>query len=89
MAIKVVNKNKLHPEDLKALMDEVQILQTVDHPNIVKYHETYDDVNYLYLVMEYCPGGELFDHNEVFKKDGKDYTEYDAARVLSQLLSAC
>jgi calcium-dependent protein kinase len=31
----------------------------VDHPNIVKYHETYEDVKYIYLVMELCEGGEL------------------------------
>lgn len=36
-------------------------MQTVDHPNIVKYYETYDDLKYLYLVMELCPGGELID----------------------------
>ena len=39
----------------------MRILTKLDHPNIVKYYETYDDVKYMYLVMEYCPGGELFD----------------------------
>ena len=69
-------------------MDEVQILLTVDHPNIVEYHETYDDVNYLYLVMENCPGGELFDSNEIFKKNNNDYTEMDAANVTAKCLEA-
>jgi len=32
-------------------------------------------VNYLYLVMENCPGGELFDSQDIFQKDGADYTE--------------
>ena len=45
-------------EDLK---EEMRILHSLDHPNIVKYYEMYDDVKYLYLVMEHCPGGELFD----------------------------
>ena len=35
------------------------ILQKVDHPNIVKYHETYEDDKDIYLVMELCEGGEL------------------------------
>ena len=69
-------------------MDEVQILLTVDHPNIVEYYETYDDVNYLYLVMENCPGGELFDSNDIFKKDGADYTEMDAANITAKCLEA-
>lgn len=69
-------------------MDEVSILTTVDHPNIVEYFETYDDVNYLYLVMENCPGGELFDSQDIFTKDGDNYTELTAAHVTSKCLEA-
>ena len=60
VAIKVLNKAKLGNkiEDIK---NEVKILHSLDHPNIVKYYETYDDKKYIYLVMEYCPNGELFD----------------------------
>ena len=35
-------------------------MQQVDHPNIVKYYETYDDKKYIYLCMELCTGGDLF-----------------------------
>ena len=41
-------------------MEEVAILNTLDHPNIVKYYETYDDNKYIYLVMEYISGVQLF-----------------------------
>lgn len=44
-----------------ALHQEVSILQSLDHPNIVKYYETYEDDKFIYLVMELCPGGELFE----------------------------
>ena len=60
IAIKVINKKGLSDEDLNNLMNEVQLMQTVDHPNIVKYYETYDDVKHIYLCMELCTGGELF-----------------------------
>ena len=60
MAIKVIDKSKLSVEDLESLKKEVFIMQTVDHPNIVKYFETYDDKKFIYLVMELCTGGELF-----------------------------
>ncbi len=33
----------------------------LDHPNIVKYYETYNDDKYIYLVMEFIGGGELFE----------------------------
>ena len=36
-------------------------MSQMHHPNIVKYYETYDDSKYIYLVMEYIGGGELFD----------------------------
>lgn len=42
-------------------MEEVAILNKLDHPNIVKYYETYDDAKYIYLVMEYISGMQLFD----------------------------
>jgi serine/threonine protein kinase len=43
-------------------MDEASILIKLDHPNIVKYYETYQDDSNLYLVMEYINGCELFEH---------------------------
>ena len=59
VAIKVINKEKVK-DNIEAIKEEVRILSKLDHPNIVKYYETYDDVKYMYLVMEYCSGGELF-----------------------------
>ena len=60
VAIKVLNKNKLK-DHLEAIKEEVSILTKLDHPNIVKYYETYIDEKYIYLVMEYINGGELFE----------------------------
>lgn len=59
VAIKVINKDKLK-ESIDAIKEEVRILTSLDHSNIVKYYETYEDNKYMYLVMEYCPVGELF-----------------------------
>jgi serine/threonine protein kinase len=60
VAIKVLDKNKLG-FNLDLIMDEVNTLNKLDHPNIVKYFETYNDVKYIYLVMEYIKGMPLFD----------------------------
>ena len=61
--LKTLNVFKLFDdEDQRKLKNEANIWTELGHhPNIVKYYETYDDVKYMYLVMEYCPGGELFD----------------------------
>merc|ERR1711957_617045 len=59
VAIKVLDKNKLE-SNIDCIMEEVAILHTLDHPNICKYYETYDDNKYIYLVMEYISGCQLF-----------------------------
>ena len=43
------------------LVEEINILNKLDHPNIVNYMESYDDTKYIYLVMEYIQGMQLFD----------------------------
>jgi calcium-dependent protein kinase len=56
----------------------------VDHPNIIKFYETYRDQNYFHIVMEYCPGGELF---EKLTEVGK-FSEEKTAKIILMLLSA-
>ena len=56
----MLDKHALQDE-IERIMNEVAILSKLDHPNIVKYFETYDDKKYLYLVMGYVNGEELFD----------------------------
>ena len=37
------------------------MLKAMDHPNIIRLYATMEDSRHLYLVMELCEGGELFD----------------------------
>ena len=59
VAIKVLDKLK-YKEDIGSINEEVTCLQQLDHPNIVRYYETYNDVDYIYMVMEYVNGDDLF-----------------------------
>lgn len=61
VAIKVIKKNNMKAKDIKELNNEVQILNSLDHPNIVKYYEMYEDKKNIYLVMEYCTGVNLYE----------------------------
>lgn len=45
---------------------ELEILAQLDHPNIIRVYEEYEDQRYYHFVMEYCRGGELFER--VIKK---------------------
>lgn len=49
--MKVINKRFIKNPDV--LENEVKILSLLDHPNINRLYETYEDKNYLYLVNEY------------------------------------
>ena len=59
-------------------------MQQVDHPNIVKYYETYDDKKFIYLCMELCTGGELF---QKVTAEGK-ISESKTAEIMMKLLRA-
>ena len=61
VAVKVIQRKKLDADQLSMINNEIEILTKLDHPNIVKYYETYTDEKAIYLVMEYIEGTELFD----------------------------
>jgi len=56
-----VSKSKLKTTDQRFLENEVENLKKLDHPNILKVYEFYQDKDFLYIVTELCIGGELFD----------------------------
>ena len=84
VAIKVINKLGMDKEDLLSISREVSIMQQVDHPNIVKYYETYDDTKYIYLCMELCKGGELFDKITELEM----LSESESAKYMIKLIKA-
>lgn len=67
---------------------EVIYLRKLDSPNIVKYYETYEDEKYVYLVMEYCPGGELFEIIAKKLEKSKKFKEFEAAEIMQSLFKA-
>lgn len=78
-AIKNLPKKKT---DADAFMRELAVSSELDHPNIVKLFEVYEDVRSYYMVMELCEGGELFDAI----LDKGTFYESEAASVLKQVL---
>jgi calcium-dependent protein kinase len=86
VAIKVIAKTKLSESEILALHQEVSILQTLDHPNIVKYYETYEDDKFIYLVMELCPGGELFEKLSSNQTMNENLAAHAIERILRALI---
>jgi calcium-dependent protein kinase len=83
-AVKSITKRKLKDE-LPLLKRELEILQSVDHPNIIKLYETYEDAKYVHIVMEMCTGGNLMER--IFTHDGL-YAEEEATIIMKKLLRA-
>mmetsp|Transcript_127018 Transcript_127018/g.270864 ORF Transcript_127018/g.270864 Transcript_127018/m.270864 type:complete len:510 (+) Transcript_127018:66-1595(+) len=80
-ALKTVRKGAI---GVDALCNEVEISLIMDHPNIVRLFDVYEDRYYAYLALEICHGGELLDLIIAAERFG----EGDAAIVMSQLLRA-
>ena len=80
----MIDKSKV--EDIYQLMTEIRILYTVDHPNIVNYFETYDDKKYIYLVMEFVEGKEMFD--QITSLKGSPFNEKTAAKYMLDIFKA-
>lgn len=59
--VKKINKHKFTKSENESIMNEIEVLKEIDHPNIIKIIEYYESENSLYLVTEYLDGGELFD----------------------------
>jgi len=75
-----------NPEDRKQVREEISVMCQLDHPNIVRLEEVYESYDELYLVLELCQGGELFDRLE--EQPDYHYTERQCARLVKQMLSS-
>nr|XP_021402915.1 serine/threonine-protein kinase ULK3 [Lonchura striata domestica] len=59
VAIKCVNKRSLNRASVENLLMEIEILKTIRHPNIVELKDFQWDSEHIYLIMEFCAGGDL------------------------------
>ncbi|NXH38196.1 ULK3 kinase, partial [Dicaeum eximium] len=59
VAIKCVNKRSLNRASVENLLTEIEILKTIRHPNIVELKDFQWDSDHIYLIMEFCAGGDL------------------------------
>ena len=84
-AMKIINKtSSCSEEDDKEIFNEIKILRTLDHPNILKIFEFYSNKESYSIVTELCSGGELF--QEIVDKG--PFNENYSAYVIFQILSA-
>ncbi|XP_034479639.1 uncharacterized protein LOC117785638 isoform X2 [Drosophila innubila] len=84
VAIKIIDKTCLNEEYLSKTFREIAILKSLRHSHITRLYEVMESQSMIYLVTEYAPNGEIFDH---LVANGR-MKEPEAARVFTQLISA-
>jgi hypothetical protein len=72
-AMKVLSKDKVTGQNLvKYAMTERNVLSITNHPFIVKLNYAFQTADKLFLILDYCPGGDLAEHlarENRFKED--------------------
>jgi len=87
-AVKVVTKSKLTKEDEVALKDEIQVLNELQHPHIIRLYEVFEEKDFWYLVTEKMMGGELFDRI-VAKSFYNEKEARDVCKILFMAIGHC
>jgi len=72
------------PAMLQMFYKELKYIKMLDHPNIVRLYEHFEDSRYLYMILELCSGGELFDR----LLDVGSFSESQAAILMHHIILA-
>ena len=87
-AVKIIDKQKLDKEDFKFIMHEKNYMKIIKHPNIVSLVEDFENEKYIYLVMEYYKGGDLFTYIYSYYKNKKMISEKNVAKII-KIIAQC
>ncbi|KAI8852079.1 kinase-like domain-containing protein [Chytridium lagenaria] len=85
-AIKILDKKRFHgkPKIVESIRREVSLLMAVNHPCIINIGGVYDELDFIYIVLELARGGELFD----LIIDKKKFSERECRVIMKQLFTA-
>lgn len=81
-AVKVLHKSTTKTRSHLHIQRELEILRRVNHPNIVRLYDLFVDDQKLYFVLEYMPGGALFD----LLAERKTFSEELASSIVRDIL---
>ena len=89
-ATKKMNRSQAdQPSIRKYFENEIRILDSLNHPNIVKLEELKQTKDYYYIVMEYINGGSLTDCLKIYQKSfGRPFPEEIVQYLMNQIVDA-
>ena len=67
-ALKEISKESMNvkPENEEEIRNEIEVLKNIDHPNIMKIFEFFEDEKNIYLINEFCGGGDVANINDKY-----------------------
>ncbi|XP_023215319.1 calcium/calmodulin-dependent protein kinase type II delta chain-like, partial [Centruroides sculpturatus] len=83
-AAKIINTKKLSSRDFQKLEREARICRKLNHPNIVRLHDSIQEEGSHYLIFDLVTGGELFE--DIVAREY--YSEADASHCIQQILES-
>ena len=86
VAIKIMAKKNMDKSDLELAKVEIDILKISQHPNIIKLYDIYENENYIYIIMEYCSGGDLLSYFEYYEYQLKETKVCEIIHKLSMAI---
>ena len=84
-AVKIMSKRYMNQSDRSLVKTEIEILKICQHPNIIRLYDIFENEECIYIIMEYCAGGDLFSYIE---KRGFKLPELRTAEVIHKLCMA-
>ena len=85
-AMKILKKKAMIKRNQVAhIKTERKIMELVDHPFIVKLRYAFQNPQKLYMVMDYCPGGELFFHIQRVERFNEEAVKFYGAQLVLAL----
>lgn len=87
--MKKVDLSKASERERKAAEQEAKLLSQLRHPNIVSYRESFqDESGFLYIIMNFCEGGDLYTKLKAQSKEGKVLEETQVVEWFVQIAMA-
>ena len=81
-AMKVIRKSHKNKSEEDSLMNEINILRKMDHPNILKMTDFYNQKKEYDIITEYCQEGELFNEIKTYAPFNETITGYYMKQIL-------
>ena len=83
VAIKIINKKLIKSQKISSkIQREIRLMKYFNHPNIIKLYQVLDTAQNIFVVMEYVPGGELFE----LVNEARGFDETTCRRYFRQII---